>query len=85
MNGMPGPEPTFFFAPAHIARRDEQWGAGVMMQRAFSASASLAREMRGQVQIEERVGSDAVIEVWKALLDNRLPPQRAMILSLLKK
>lgn len=85
VDGLPGPVPTFFFAPAHIARRDEQWGAGVVMQRAFSASASLALEMRGQLQIEERAGSDAVIDVWNALLDNQLSPQRAVILSLLEK
>lgn len=79
---LPGPEPAFFFAPAQISRRDEQWGQGVVMQRALAASADLARTMRGQIQIEESRGADAVIDTWNALLDNRLPPTRGMILSL---
>lgn len=79
---LPGPEPAFFFAPAHIARRDEQWGAGVVTQRAFAASADLAREMRDQLQIRECSGADAVVDVWESLLDNRLSPQQGRILSL---
>ncbi len=80
---LPGPEPAFFFAPAQIARRDEQWGSGVVMQRAFGASAQLARDIRSQLQITERRGADAVVDVWQSLLDNRLSPQQGMILSLL--
>lgn len=52
------------------------------MQRALNASADLARAMRGQIQIEENRGADAMIDTWNALLDNRLSPTRGMILSL---
>ena len=79
---LPGPAPAFFFAPAHIARRDKEWGQGVVMQRALSASADLSRGMRGLIQIEEKRGADAVIDTWTSLLDNRLPPSLGMILSL---
>lgn len=77
-----GPEPGFFFAPAQITRRDEQWGQGVVMQQALTACVDLARGLRGQIEIAERQGSDAVLDVWTALLDNRMPPDRGMILSL---
>lgn len=80
---LPGPAPAFFFAPGHMARRDEQWGAGVVMQRAFAASAALAREMRDHMQVEEARGADAVVEGWLALLDNRVDPRRGLIFSLL--
>jgi len=79
---LPGPGPAFFFAPAQIARRDAQWGQGVVMQRALTASADLARGMRGQIDIEEGRGANAVIDTWNTLLDNRLSPNRGMILSL---
>lgn len=82
-SSLPGPEPAFFFAPAQIARRDAQWGAGVVTQQAFAESAELARNMRHLLQIEEHRGASAVVDTWKSLLDNRLSPRKGMILSLL--
>jgi hypothetical protein len=78
---LPGPKPQFFFAPAHIAKREKDWGPGQVMLRAFGASARIAQAISGQLDVQRVHGARAVGESFRALIDNQVPPSRGLMLS----
>ncbi len=79
---LPGVEAEFFFAPAQIAKRDEDWGAGVLMQKGYSASAELAASLKGSVSIEHYSGVDDARSLWLDMLDNKVSGSRGVMISL---
>jgi hypothetical protein len=79
---LPGPKPEFFFAPAQIGKREKDWGAGVIMERATRASADIAAATAGHTVMEHQQGADALRDAWLELLDNCAPAQRGLLLSL---
>jgi hypothetical protein len=80
--GLPGASPVFFFAQAHVARRDAQWGPGVIMSRAAQASAETARRMRQHTVVEWVDSAAGLAAQWRDLLDNRVSPARGLMVSL---
>lgn len=76
---LPGARPEFFFAPTHIAKRDAELGAGVLLEQANRACARTARSMLAQMEIETACGSAEVATIWRRLLDNGIPPHRGII------
>lgn len=80
--GLPGAEPKFFFAPAQIAKRDKEWGPGVLYGKASEASARLARSASKEIQIERIKGPDQVVAIWRDFLDNKVAPSRGIMASL---
>ena len=79
---LPGARPTFFFAPGQIAKRDEEWGAGVLFAKASEASVKLAAQVKDQIRIERLTGAEAASQIWKDMLDYRVAPSRGIIVSL---
>ena len=79
---LPGARPTFFFAPGQIAKRDEEWGAGVLFAKASEASVKLAAQVKDQIRIERLTGAEAASQIWKDMLDSRVAPSRGTIVSL---
>ena len=79
---LPGARPTFFFAPGQIAKRDEEWGAGVLFAKASEASVKLAAQVKDQIRIERLTGAEAASQIWKDMLDSRVAPSRGIIVSL---
>jgi hypothetical protein len=79
---LPGPRPEFFFAPAQIAKREQEWGHGVIMERATQASAEIAGATAQHTLIEHQRGASALRTAWLELLDNRAPAQRGLLMSL---
>lgn len=79
---MPGPKPEFFFAPAHIAKRDKEWGPGVLMDKANGACADLTRKILNQVRVEFISGADETSKVWQDMLNNEISPNRGIMVSL---
>ena len=80
---LPGAKPTVFFAPARFAKRDKEWGPGVTVTKAFGASAKISWSIKGQIEITHQQGGPAVTESFLALINNKVPPSRGMMLSLL--
>ena len=80
--GLPGAEPKFFFAPAQIAKRDKEWGPGVLYGKASEESARLARSASKEIQIERIKGPDEVAAIWRDFLDNKVAPNRGVMASL---
>lgn len=79
---LPGARPTFFFAPGQIAKRDREWGAGVLFAKASEASVKLAEQVKDQIRIERLSGAEAASQIWKDMLDSSVAPSRGIIVSL---
>ncbi len=71
--GLPGAQPEFFFAPAHIATREKEWGPGVAMSKAMEASLNVAATIKDQLQVDWLRGAEALQYAWLDMLDNKLP------------
>jgi hypothetical protein len=79
---LPGPKPEFFFAPARIQKRAQDWGAGGFSQRVGAgwrefrdASAAWLRVVHGQ-------GREALARVYLDTLAGRTQPRDGHVLSL---
>lgn len=81
-DGLPGAKPTFFFAPSQIAKRDKEWGPGVLYGKASEACADLARSVSGDIAVEHKTGPEAVTAIWLEMLDNKVAPDRGIMASL---
>jgi len=78
---LPGARPTFFFAPAQIAKRDEEWGPGVAMTKAIAASAEVAKKVQDELSVEWTRDVRGLATLWVDLLDNRVSPNRGLMVS----
>ena len=83
---LPGAKTTFFFAPAQIRKRSEEWGADGFQQRFADAwQAFIARvgdANRPWLRVVEGDGPDAVESVYRALLEGRAAPDEGHVVSL---
>jgi hypothetical protein len=79
---LPGPKPTFFFAPAQIGKRDSEWGPGIAMTKAMTASVEVARKLREEMTVEWTRDVRGLAELWVDLLDNKVSPSRGSMVSL---
>jgi Protein of unknown function (DUF2855) len=70
---LPGPTPTFFFAPHHIAGIDGD---------ARAAFAELVAWSTDWLTVERRNGREAVIRAWVEAVAGELPPTAALSLAL---
>lgn len=78
---LPGATPTFFFAPAQVAKRDQDWGPGQLLQRAFAESARISTEMRGRLSIVHTAGAECCRRVLDEMVAGKVPPDRGLMLS----
>lgn len=79
---LPGARPTFFFAPKRFAKRDQEWGPGVVLGKAFAAAADIAVSLKGRIAVEHHHGAAQAQALYLQLLDNAIAPQRGLMLSL---
>lgn len=79
---LPGAKPAFFFAPAHITKRDAEWGRGVLIGKAMAASAEITQSILGQFSITHVRGPEAVREAYLKLIENQVPPSQGLMLSM---
>lgn len=81
---LPGPAPEMFFAPAVIEKRRKELGPQALQERLGAAwTAFVARvESSGEtwVRVVEGVGREAIEEVYRAALDNKLNPRDGHVL-----
>lgn len=79
---LPGPKPTFFFGPGQAAKRDAEWGPGVMRQRAQVEALRIARATAHLRTVEVVGGAEACRRAWTDLLAGRVGPERVLMLNL---
>jgi hypothetical protein len=79
---LPGAKPAFFFAPTHIAKREQEWGRGVVMAKAMQAAVAIASSVAGNLEIVRHRGDAAVQKAFVSLVNNEVPPRLGLMLSL---
>ena len=73
---------TFFFAPAQLAKRDQDWGRGEAMRRAQQACLRLARDLQAAMTISHEFGAEATQAAFLRLVEGTHPPKIGLIASL---
>jgi NADPH:quinone reductase-like Zn-dependent oxidoreductase len=81
-DGLPGPRPMFFFAPDRVTKRAKDWGAEGLQQRMAAAWRPYVVWARGWLEVDHGHGADALQSAYLDLLDGRIDPARADVLSL---
>ena len=79
---LPGPSPTLFFAPDRATKRSEDWGRAELQSRIADAWHPFCEWTAGWLEVVEDRGFDAVQRVYLDVLEGRVAPQTANVLSL---
>ena len=79
---LPGPRPTFFFAPDRVTKRAKDWGRDGLEQRLADAWAPYVEWTGGWLEVIHGHGPKDVERAYLDLLDGRIDPARAHALSL---
>ena len=79
---LPGPRPTFFFAPDRIVKRAADWGADGLERRMADAWHPYVQWAGGWLDVIHGHGPEAVQSAYLDLLDGRIDPAKAHVLSL---
>lgn len=70
-----------FFAPAHIARRAEEWGPGEFEKRAFAFWRRAADRSRSWVRLERFEGAEETARAWALVRNGSFAPEAGVIAS----
>ncbi|MGO9487880.1 MAG: DUF2855 family protein [Solirubrobacteraceae bacterium] len=79
---LPGPRPTFFFAPDRVAKRSSDWGRAGLEERLAEAWRPYLAWTDGWLQVVHGEGPEELARAYLDLLDGRIDPARAHVLSL---
>ena len=79
---LPGIKPQFFFAPAQIAKRREDWGAGVVEKEINAAWHRIADNAADWMNIRVHNGIDSAPAVYSDLAEGRANPRDGHIITL---
>ena len=81
-DSLPGPRPTFFFAPDRVTKRAADWGADGLQRRMADAWHPYVAWACSWLEVIHVHGRDAVQSAYLDLLDGRIDPAKAHVLSL---
>jgi hypothetical protein len=85
-NGLPGPRPTLFFAPAQIKKRLGDWGPAGLGQRIAAAWTAFLKPVTDErapwLTVVRGHGHREVEQVYRELIDGHTQPQQGHVLSL---
>lgn len=79
-DALPGPEPTFFFAPDRLVRRRQDWGAKALNERIGQALERFIDES-SWLEIRRHHGPDALSAVYARILDGAASPAQGNIVT----
>jgi hypothetical protein len=79
---LPGPEPQFFFAPAQLKKRAQDWGPGGLEKRFPDAWRAFLASTDDWLEIVHGNGPAAVEAVYREMLDGKAKPEIGHMLSL---
>jgi uncharacterized protein DUF2855 len=77
-----GPRPTFFFAPDRVAKRTTEWGREEFERRLAEAWRPYVEWTNGWLEVIDGQGGEALEAAYLDLLDGRIDPATAHVLSL---
>ncbi|WP_299416977.1 DUF2855 family protein [uncultured Sulfitobacter sp.] len=76
-----GVKPQFFFAPAQIAKRREEWGPGVMEKQITQAWKRLAADAGSWLDVKLHDGISQAEEVYAALANGTANPREGHVIK----
>jgi hypothetical protein len=79
---LPGPTPVFFFAPDRISKRSKEWGRDGLESRVVDAWHPFCEWAAGWLEPVPGAGFDAVRDAYLDVLEGRVEPTRAHVLTL---
>jgi hypothetical protein len=79
---IPGPTPTFFFAPNQIRKRRDDWGPGGIEKRYGEAWAEFAPRVSHWVDVKVGRGRDDLLTAWLEVLAGRVDPRVGHVVAL---
>jgi len=79
---LPGPAPSFFFAPDRVVKRSEDWGAAGLQDRVAEAWHPFCEWTAGWLETIPGTGFDAVRAAYLDVLEGRVDPKHAHVLRL---
>jgi NADPH:quinone reductase-like Zn-dependent oxidoreductase len=81
-DGLPGPRPTFFFAPDRVSKRTIDWGWDGLQRRLADAWGGYVEWTDGWLEVLHGSGPQALEHAYLDLLDGRVNPAQAHVLTL---
>ncbi|HMJ73538.1 MAG TPA: DUF2855 family protein [Solirubrobacterales bacterium] len=79
---LPGPQPTFFFAPDRVNKRSEDWGRSGLETRVADAWHPFCEWTGGWLEPIRGEGFDAVCDAYLDVIEGRVEPKNAHVLRL---
>ena len=79
---LPGPVPTLFFAPDRVVKRSKEWGRVGLEARVAEAWHPFCEWTGGWLETIPGEGFDAVRDAYLNVIDGKVDPHRAHVLSL---
>jgi hypothetical protein len=79
---LPGPSPSFFFAPDQITKRTKEWGRAGLDDRVAEAWRRYVEFSDSWIQMRHGFGPDAVRSAYQELVTGRTNPAVGHILSM---
>jgi uncharacterized protein DUF2855 len=79
---LPGPTPVFFFAPDRVVKRSDDWGRAGLETRVADAWHPFCEWTSGWLEVVRGDGFEAVRDAYLAVLEGRVDPRTAHVLSL---
>jgi Protein of unknown function (DUF2855) len=79
---LPGPAPTLFFAPNRVVKRSKDWGGAGMETRVADAWHPFCEWIGGWLEPIRGSGFEAVKSAYLDVLEGRVDPKTAHVLSL---
>jgi hypothetical protein len=81
-DSLPGAPPTFFFAPDRVSKRTTEWGRDGFQARIAEAWGPYVQWCEGWLEVVRGEGQDALEHAYLDLLDGKIDPAKAHVLSL---
>jgi hypothetical protein len=79
---LPGAKPVFFFAPARVQKRSQDWGPAGFQERVGDAWRGFVSASDAWLRVERAAGKAAVERVYREVLAGRSRPEVGHVLSL---
>jgi hypothetical protein len=79
---LPGPAPAFFFAPDRVVKRSRDWGRAELESRVAAAWHPFCEWIGGWLEVVRGSGFDAVRDAYLDVLEGRVEPRSAHVLTL---
>ncbi len=79
---LPGPSPTFFFAPDRVVKRSGDWGPAGLEQRVAEAWHPFCKWTGGWLAVTHGKGFDGLESAYMDVLESRVEPSTANVVRL---